>query len=158
CFFYQPPAIWLLLATVLIVATVWRIPRQRWTALLVLGACSAIAALPTATTPGGRPKEYWSPYQKLRVLPVALNGDVISYELTTNDSWYQHVVNLSDSFVHSHPQFVGSDGIEWNAYNVPYRFYQAPPKVLVLGAGMGNDVAAALRNGAQSVTAVEIDP
>jgi len=30
--------------------------------------------------------------------------------------------------------------------------------VLILGSGLGNDVAAALRNGAEHVTAVEIDP
>ena len=30
--------------------------------------------------------------------------------------------------------------------------------MLVLGAGMGNDVAAALRHGAERVVAVEIDP
>src|SRR5262249_29179082 len=35
---------------------------------------------------------------------------------------------------------------------------KAPGQVLVVGAGTGNDVAAALRNGASAVTAVEIDP
>jgi len=48
--------------------------------------------------------------------------------------------------------------VQENAYNVPYRFYPHPASVLVLGAGTGNDVAAALRNGAGRVTAVEIDP
>jgi spermidine synthase len=48
--------------------------------------------------------------------------------------------------------------VEWNAYNVPYHFHPQPPSVLVLGSGMGNDVAAALRNGASRVVAVEIDP
>jgi SAM-dependent methyltransferase len=158
CFFYQPPAIWLLLTAIMVVAMLWPIRLQRWTALVVLGACVAISALPPAPTKGGRPTEYWSPYQKLKLLPDHLNGDVISYELTTNGSWYQHVIDLSDSFVHSHPQLFGQDGVKWNAYNVPYRFYQAPSSVLVLGSGMGNDVAAALRNGAQNVTAVEIDP
>jgi spermidine synthase len=41
---------------------------------------------------------------------------------------------------------------------LPYHFYPHPPSVLVLGSGMGNDVAAALRNGAERVVAVEIDP
>src|SRR5262249_13075944 len=43
-------------------------------------------------------------------------------------------------------------------YNLPYQLRPAPGDVLVVGAGAGNDVAAALRNRAMSVTAVEIDP
>jgi SAM-dependent methyltransferase len=60
--------------------------------------------------------------------------------------------------VQAHPDVFRRHPIEQNAYNMPYRFYPAPPSVLVLGSGMGNDVAAALRNGAGEVTAVEIDP
>ena len=58
----------------------------------------------------------------------------------------------------SHPKYFKQEPVEWNAYNLPYHFYQDPPSVLVLGAGTGNDVAAALRNGAGHVSAVEIDP
>ncbi len=42
-------------------------------------------------------------------------------------------------------------------YDLPYRFV-TPERVLVLGAGGGNDIAAALRAGARHVDAVEIDP
>src|SRR5262249_376491 len=44
------------------------------------------------------------------------------------------------------------------AYSVPYQVAPHPGRVLVVGAGSGNDVAAALRNGASHVDAVEIDP
>src|SRR4029079_19486706 len=43
-------------------------------------------------------------------------------------------------------------------YNLPYGLLGKTDKVLVVGSGMGNDVAAALRAGANAVTAVEIDP
>jgi hypothetical protein len=44
-------------------------------------------------------------------------------------------------------------------YHSPYGLLQAPPKrVLVLGAGTGNDVTVALEEGAEHVDAVEIDP
>lgn len=44
-------------------------------------------------------------------------------------------------------------------YELPYRRLATTPlRVLVVGAGNGNDVATALREGAQSVDAVEIDP
>src|SRR6266550_3038192 len=78
--------------------------------------------------------------------------------MTTNDTWYQQILDLSPKFVVSQPQFFQDIPIEWNAYNLPYHFYPQPPSVLILGSGLGNDVAAALRNGAEYVTAVEIDP
>src|SRR5205085_3896167 len=92
------------------------------------------------------------------VSPWYENGELTRYNLNTNDTWYQQVINLSPSFVASHPALFGEQPTEWNPYNLPYRFYRAPASVLVLGAGMGNDVAAALRNGAGEVVAVEIDP
>jgi hypothetical protein len=86
------------------------------------------------------------------------NGELIAYQLDTNHTWFQQVVNLSPAFVAAHQDFYSQIPVEWDAYNVPYHFYANPPSVLVLGAGMGNDVAAALRNGAGHVVAVEINP
>ncbi len=43
-------------------------------------------------------------------------------------------------------------------YELPYRLHPRPLRVSVVGAGTGNDVAAALRMGAQHVDAIEIDP
>jgi hypothetical protein len=48
--------------------------------------------------------------------------------------------------------------MERHYYEFPYYFKKAPGNVLVLGAGMGNDVAVALKMGARHVDAVEIDP
>src|SRR5207247_7812433 len=64
----------------------------------------------------------------------------------------------SKDLVSSHQDVFQGVPAECNSYNMPYHFYPAPTSVLVLGSGMGNDVAAALRNGASRVTAVEIDP
>ena len=44
------------------------------------------------------------------------------------------------------------------SYDFPYQLVSRPERVLVVGAGTGNDVAAALRHGASHVDAVEIDP
>ncbi len=154
CFWFQPPAVWFLLAGAMLVWFVWPLARLRWAALLVVIFCVGM----TTIGPGGEGKVYWSPYQKLTVRPVHQDGEVTGYELTTNGSWYQQMFNLSPAFVKSHAKYFAQNPIEWNTYNVPYHFYQNPPSVLVLGAGSGNDVAAALRNGAGHVTAVEIDP
>ena len=154
CFLFQTPPVWFLLAGVMLVWFLWPLARLRWAACIVLAICVGLTAIGT----GDDSKVYWSPYQKLTVSPVRQGGELISYQLTTNGSWYQQILNLSPSFVKSHPHFFERTPIEWNAYNLPYHFYADPPSVLVLGAGTGNDVAAALRNGAGRVAAVEIDP
>ena len=43
-------------------------------------------------------------------------------------------------------------------YDMPYAVHGHPSRVAILGAGTGNDVAAALRGGTEHVDAVEIDP
>jgi spermidine synthase len=154
CFLFQPPPIWFLLAGVMLVWLLWPLARLRWAAGLVLCGCVGLSALGS----GGVSKTYWSPYQKLTVTPVHQENELVSYQVVTNGNWYQQIFNLSPSFVGSHPEFFEKNPVEWNAYNLPYHFFPAPPSVLVLGAGTGNDVAAALRNDAGHVSAVEIDP
>ncbi len=154
CFVYQPPAVWMLVAGVLSVLAFWRKPRARW----ILGTCFLACVLLLSLRDHRQTRTYWSPYQKLDLRPNYENGRISSYTLNTNDSWYQQIVDLSPEFVQSHPEEFGERPAQWRAYNLPYQFYPAPPSVLVLGSGMGNDVAAALRNGAERVVAVEIDP
>jgi spermidine synthase len=154
CFLSQPPAIWFLVGDLLLLAVVWTVPRCRRATLLFLVFSLSLLTMPRAKGS----QTYWSPYQKLRLTPSVVNGETLAYSLHTNDSWYQQILNLSPQFVQRHPQLFQKVPIEWNAYNIPYHFYPTPPSVLVLGSGMGNDVAAALRNGAGRVTAVEIDP
>ena len=154
CFLSQPPAVWLLVSGALLLLLLWKARPLRWAAVLVFGFCMALTSLPKNKDV----QVFWSPYQKLTLISDHGPGQVLSYSLNTNDSWYQQILDLSDSFVHAHPELFRDTPIEWNAYNIPYHFYPKPPSVLILGSGMGNDVAAALRNGAGRVTAVEIDP
>jgi spermidine synthase len=154
CFANTPPIAWLLAFACLMVLGLWKIPRLRWTAVALSTVCLALVSIPS----GDHSTTYWSPYQKLSIKPIYDAGDIISYEVSTNDTWYQRIVNLSPEFLQRHPDLFDGQPVEWDPYNLPYRFTRSPKSVLVLGAGTGNDVAAALRNGAQHVTAVEIDP
>src|SRR6266568_3134037 len=154
CFLYQPPLTWFVVAGLLLVCVLWSWPRLRWSAGGAFIICLALLTLGT----GKQGKVYWSPYQKLTLAPRAAEGKIFEYELTTNDIFYQQILDLSPQFVAAHPSLFAAVPAQWNAYNLPYHFYSHPPSVLVLGSGMGNDVAAALRNGAGQVTAVEIDP
>jgi len=153
CLGYQPPAVWFALSGVLAVILFWSRPALRWVALAAFAFCAGLSLL--GVTPPDR--VLWSPYQKVTLTPVPADHP-IAYELTTNSAWYQKIINLSPEFVAAHPELFSSVPAEGNAYNIPYWFYPHPGSVLVLGAGMGNDVAAAVRNGAGRVTAVEIDP
>jgi SAM-dependent methyltransferase len=80
--------------------------------------------------------------------------------INTNDSWYQQMIDLSPAGVAAAPELLEVWGpVHYHMYNLPYRFYGEPPgEVLIAGGGSGNDAAAAVRNGAGSVTVVEIDP
>ncbi|HEX3820654.1 MAG TPA: hypothetical protein VHW45_09985 [Candidatus Sulfotelmatobacter sp.] len=153
-FLHQPPWVWFLGAGFLSLLVFWKDTRARKALAITFLICVALLAIPDHR----HETTYWSPYQKLSIRPNYENGQLETYSLTTNDSLYQTILNLSPEFVQSHADVFREHPANENSYNMPYRFYSSPPAVLVLGAGMGNDVAAALRNGAGRVEAVEIDP
>jgi SAM-dependent methyltransferase len=83
----------------------------------------------------------WSPYYKIVYTPETKS-------INTNNIAHQAMVQIEES---------------GPAYSLPHllnRDAGRPPfeNVLIIGAGSGNDVSAALANGAKHVDAVEIDP
>ncbi len=81
---------------------------------------------------------YWSPYQKLVLTD---RGDQ-HYRIGVNNTGYMTISRYQ----------------EGSSYDLPFRFTPNRGRVLIVSAGAGNDTAAALRNGAAHVDAVEIDP
>jgi len=74
---------------------------------------------------------------------------------------------LANGSLHQYAAPLGRGRVLTNAYDrsvaagypLPYGALRTPPRrVLVLGAGTGNDVVTALQHGAQEIDAVEIDP
>lgn len=176
CFFSTPPAVWFAVLGAGLLVYFWSDPSARRAVvvscvavfiLFGLGAYRAQwwgeeswkASLPAEhRLTVGEDRTYWSPYQKLTVIPLSKDGRVVRYILNTNDNWYQQMIDLSPAAVARDPDLFGDTQIPYHQYNLPYRFYPRPPKVLIAGAGSGNDVASALRNEAGEVVAVEIDP
>ncbi len=116
----------------------------------------------------------WSPYQKLTVLdmhhpepegiwnelrgvrmPAGYVGD---YFIGVNNIGYQGIIDLDPQRVEADPQRYPPALRGLSQYDLPLLLHPQPRKVLVVGAGSGNDVAAALRHEAQEIVAVEIDP
>jgi spermidine synthase len=95
---------------------------------------------------------HWSPYQKLQVIA----GSERQYSILVNNVGYMTMANVSADSVARHPEFAAR--YKDSAYDAPWRFIGARDRVLIVGAGAGNDADAALRNGAGQVDAVEIDP
>ena len=154
CFLYQPPITWFTFAGVMLVVLLWKFRRGRFASIAAFAVCLALLSL----GPAKPASEIWSPYQKITLIPRPNVQAPRIWELQTNGSWHQGMINLSAKFTAEHPELFKTVPVKFNAYNIPYRFYPQPPSVLVLGAGSGNDVAAAVRNGASRVVAVEIDP
>src|SRR5207247_1842479 len=100
CFLNQPPMTWFLVAGLLLVRLLWDLRWLRWATALVFVACLGLLSLGV----GNHKTVYWSPYQKLTLAPREDAGKVILYELTTNDIFYQQILDLSPRFVASHPE------------------------------------------------------
>lgn len=97
----------------------------------------------------------WSPYYL-----VQHQRTPIGTRVWVNSGFHQFGYDFAAAFRKS-PEIIVPAVAKWD---VAYKIYREqhdgrdPARVLVLGAGTGNDVSVALRNGAERVVAVEIDP
>jgi SAM-dependent methyltransferase len=132
-----PPMVWFAVGLAAMMGMRPRISRGQLGATLALILLLASAS----ARDGARHLTYWSPYYKIAYHPR-------THLIETNRIGHQVLVDVRRN---------------GPAYSLPYllnRDAGGPPldDVLVIGAGSGNDVAAALWHGAQTVDAVEIDP
>lgn len=135
------PPVWLVLGVLPLLAVT-----PRWWAAL---CCVGIVAEGAFTVGDAQ----YSPYNRIT---LAASGG--SLELDVNRDFHQFMHDLSDEAVAAAGP--GSARKRWYraAYDLPFRIHPGARTALVVGGGTGNDVQAALRNGLQAVTAVEIDP
>lgn len=152
-FAWLPPIVWFAVVALLSLMLARMFPKWLWRAS-VAGAAVLVLA---QGLPGSA---IWSPYNKLVVSPLYIQdnaGNQIQwgYQLGVGEYYYQDLADLSQSFFEAHPNLPLQ--YRYSEYEVPYAFAK-PQHVLILGAGTGNDVSAALRHNAQTVDAVDIDP
>jgi SAM-dependent methyltransferase len=166
-FLSSPPVYWFAVFFVIVLVV---LPVKESRKLLLPSALLMVATLAVLFSRDfrgreGEHQEIWSPYQKLEVKPLDYKTaqDVVrvGYIINVNSVPYQQAVNLSYDFVRSHPHiygFTSPEMLKFDHYNLPYLFGKHLDEVLIVGAGTGNDIAGALRNGAGHIDAVEIDP
>ena len=126
-------------------------PRQR--AALLAGTVWTAAALIILAWPVAPDwKRVYSPYQLLE-LSHGPRGWMV---MRAAGHYYQRVHDLA----RTNPDVERDPELRHirDYYELPYRLYGSPRDVAIVGAGTGNDVAAALRAGAEHVDAIEIDP
>ena len=148
-FLWAPPAIWFCICFAAILAfQLFDIKA------LFVGVCCALMTLLILMLPvTNGEEEIYSPYQFVEVMP-ADDGHI---SVTSAGLYLQRIHDLS----FSNSNRLTDPGVAHiaNYYDLPYKLYGSPPgNIAIVGAGTGNDVAAALRNGASHIDAIEIDP
>jgi spermidine synthase len=100
----------------------------------------------------------WSPYQKLVLTNNVTHRSKWSgdYLISVNNTCYQGIIDLSEGSAAR--QQVPEQLRGLSQYDIPAMLHDNPSEALLVGAGSGNDVAGALRQGCERVTAVDIDP
>ncbi len=149
-FLYMPPWIWLTVGFLLVVPFFIRDYRSL-----------AIFALVVIAVAVSQPQAMWSPYYRIALQAYAAPqgwSKPKGYELSVDHDFLQRALDLSPDFLRANPT-TQPNRTAFPQYELPYRLLSHPPdEVLIVGAGTGNDVAAALRHGAKHIDAVEIDP
>lgn len=152
-----PPSVWFGLALALVLF----LDRRRINAIPILVVVAVLFAIYVSDSNRFRNDVRWSPYYKVVTKAVSTSGNLSDgFVMDVNDQFLLSGFDLRPEASlegRAEPAVVRSVEMLKSYYTLPFRL-RPVRNVLVLGAGAGNDVAAALRSGAQHVTAVEIDP
>ncbi|MBR0754587.1 hypothetical protein JQ604_20575 [Bradyrhizobium jicamae] len=145
--FWLPPAVWFTaVGGTLLVFVLARDAR------MPLGVASLCLLLVVLSWPVQTEiQRIYSPYQLLERMG---KSDGLM-NILSGGSYYQKVFNFAEA---NRGHESEEDGYVRAYYEFPFNFKRAPERVAIVGAGSGNDVAAALRMGASHVDAIEIDP
>ncbi|MBI4642516.1 MAG: hypothetical protein HY790_01250 [Deltaproteobacteria bacterium] len=156
-FCYQPPVSWFLVFGGLALFFLPKVGRDRLVSLMMMVGIVILAWF--AGQEWGALEVVWSPYQKLVVTESAPGeGPVGKYLVTVNNTGYQAMLNLSPAHIRANPQLFPQEMNGYSQYDIPVLLHPHPQKMLIVGAGSGNDASGGLRHGVKEIQAVEIDP
>lgn len=155
------PTTWVLVLTLMLLYLAFTYPVGRKLNLALALAIPLVVTIGQTAQLGD--EIVWSPYQKLQYVTMTdtepSNGHAYTRRrIYVNNTGYQEAFDLRRVTVNNAPGIFDQSMQGFSQYDLPLLFKRQPEKVLIVGAGSGNDAAGALRNGAQHVTAVEIDP
>jgi spermidine synthase len=144
-FLWTGPVIWFAICFMAILPFLVRKPGN-----LLLGMGFAVAGLLILAWPVNPLwNKVYSPYQQLEI-GYGKDGLMV---IRAAGQYYQRVRNLSSSAA-ADPELRPVR----DYYDLPFNIHPGSNDIAIVGAGSGNDVAAALRSGARHVDAIEIDP
>jgi SAM-dependent methyltransferase len=145
--YWLPPVIWFAVTGGIMLLFV--LSRDDFLTLGIASFCVLLAILAWPVQP--ETQRIYSPYQ---LLERAAKPDGLM-QILSGGSYYQKVYNFADE---KRGQESDADRYVRAYYEFPYKFRKDPGRVAIVGSGSGNDVATALRMGADHVDAIEIDP
>ena len=152
-FMEAPPPVWFGVGGVVLLAYMWSADHTKTGLVLTAVWLLATVLIVQRDSSASGVERHWSPYYEIEATPIIRNGVRIGSNITVNKDSHQQALDLSkrtttDRYITGRARL----------YNLPYNF-ATPERVLVVGAGTGNDTAAALRNAPTAqIDAVEIDP
>lgn len=145
-YFQAPPWVWFAIAT--LVMAPFLEPRRVTGALsLAVLAWGCVLVYRDCAQEPNRDAPIWSRYYR-----ITTERERFGLRVNVNASFHQMAVDMRP--VNTDQKFIANT---LGKFSTPYRFVEGR-RVLILGAGTGNDVLVARVNGAQKITAVEIDP
>lgn len=147
-YFWTPPAVWF---AVVVFALMFFQTANPWGRVVVMASAFLVMVLSVWPVQPMVQKLY-SPYQSIERVTDKDTGLV---RILAAGYYHQRVHHFA---VPAQAGLSDDERAILNYYDLPYQFLDSPEKVAIVGAGSGNDVAAALRADAGKIDAIEIDP
>jgi len=142
-----PPYVWLLLGAVPLLVLAYR----HWS-MVALAVVIVMALL-------SEDNARFSPYNRIditRLSEMSEKGREDEWRVSVNRDFHQDIRNLSEQAIAENP-IGGYRRFLQRVYELPFSVHGKGGNALIVGAGTGTDVMAALRRGYSDVHSVEID-